>query len=93
MTFYKSFYDLDGNPAGKTKASSRFVQDDNMFSLQGISAGYQFTGDWLRKHLGMSSLECLINASDIFYVSTIKRERGLNYPFSRRCSFSLKMLF
>ena len=93
VTFYKSFYDLDGNPAGKTKASSRFVQDDNMFSLQGISASYQFTGDWLRKHLGMSSLECLINASDIFYVSTIKRERGLNYPFSRRCSFSLKMLF
>ena len=93
VTFYKSFYDLDGNPAGQTKASSRFVQDDNMFSLQGISASYRFTGNWIRKYLYMQSLECMVNASDIFYLSTIKRERGLNYPFSRRCSFSLKMLF
>lgn len=93
VTFYKSFYDLDGNPAGRTKASSRFVQDDNMFSLQGISTSYRFTGDWIRKYLHMQSMECMLNASDIFYISTIKRERGLTYPFSRRCSFSLKMLF
>lgn len=93
VTFYKSFYDLDGNPAGRTKASSRFVQDDNMFSLQGISTSYRFTGDWLHKYLHMQSMELMLNASDIFYISTIKRERGLSYPFSRRCSFALKLLF
>lgn len=93
ISFYKSFYDLEGKPAGATKASSRFVQNDNMFSLQGASAGYQFSGDWVRRHLGMESLEFTLNVSDLFYVSTIKRERGLNYPFSRRCSLALKLLF
>lgn len=93
LTFYKSFYDLEGNLAGTTKASSRFVQDDNMFSLQGASASYQFTGNWIEKHLHMSMLEFAVNVSDLFYVSTIKRERGLVYPFSRRCAFSLKLMF
>lgn len=93
VTFYKSFYDLDGNPAGRTKASSRFVQNDNMFSLQGASASYQFTGGWIQKNMGMQSLEFSVNVSDLFYLSTIKRERGLNYPFSRRCSCSVKLLF
>ena len=93
LTFYKSFYDLEGNLAGATKASSRFVQDDNMFSLQGASASYQFTGNWIEKNLHMSMLEFSVNVSDLFYVSTIKRERGLVYPFSRRCAFSLKLMF
>lgn len=93
VTFYKSFYDLDGNAAGRTRSSSRFVQDDNMFSLQGASVGYQLTGDWIRKHLGMQSLELMVNVSDLFYVSTIKRERGLNYPFSRKVSWTLNFLF
>lgn len=31
--------------------------------------------------------------TDVFRVSTVKAERGLEYPFARTCSFSLQATF
>ena len=73
--------------------SSRFVQDDNMFSLQNISLSYQWNSSWLQKNVGVQALTASANMSDVFYVSTIKRERGTNYPFARRLSFDLSIVF
>lgn len=93
IAFYKSFYDLEGNPAGETKASSRFVQNDNMFSLQSASLSYRFNGQWLKRTMGVQGMELSANVADLFYVSTIKRERGLSYPFSRQVFFNWRMTF
>jgi hypothetical protein len=33
------------------------------------------------------------NMADIFYISSVKRERGTNYPFSRQISFTVGLTF
>ena len=76
----------------RTKSSSRFVQDDNVFQLQTIALNYTNTSKWLRK-MKIESFNVAINASDIFYVSTIKRERGTNYPFARHMSMTFGFQF
>lgn len=75
-----------------TKSSSRFVQDDNVFQLQTVALNYTNTSKWLRK-MHIESFNVAINASDIFYVSTIKRERGTNYPFARHATISFGFQF
>lgn len=75
-----------------TKSSSRFVQDDNVFQLQTVALNYTNTSKWLRR-MKIESFNIAINASDIFYVSTIKRERGTNYPFARHVSMTFGFQF
>ena len=93
LSFYKSYYNMDGEEAEATRMSSRFVQDDNMLTLQSASLQYRWTSPWVKKHLRMESLNVGVNSSDLFYISTIKRERGTSYPFSRFLSFSLSANF
>ena len=93
LSFYKSYYTLDGNEAPSSRMSSRFVQDDNMFTLQSASLQYRWHSTWLKNNLRMESLNISVNTSDLFYVSTIKRERGTGYPFSRFFSFALSANF
>ena len=77
----------------RTLWSSRFVQDDNMFSLQSVSLSYRWNNHWLKKNLGMQSMTVGANLSDLFYISTIKRERGLEYPFARQMAFDVSIVF
>ena len=73
--------------------SSRFVQDDNMFSLQSVNLSYRWHNDWVRKHMRMQSIVFTANMNDVFYISTIKRERGTTYPFARQLSFDISFMF
>ena len=41
----------------------------------------------------MQSAALSADLSDLFYISTVKQERGLDYPYSRRFSFTLSMNF
>lgn len=34
-----------------------------------------------------------INMSDVFYLSSVKRERGTSYPFARRVGMTVSLLF
>lgn len=75
-----------------TGASSRFVQKDNMLQFSSLTLSYDFRSELLKKaHIGMCRLS--LTANDLFYVSTIRRERGLSYPYSRSVSFSLNISF
>ncbi|TCD03513.1 SusC/RagA family TonB-linked outer membrane protein [Pedobacter psychroterrae] len=77
----------------ETPISSRFVQTENMLSGESISFGYTFQSNgWLKK-LGLSSLRMNGYANDIFRFSTVRRERGIEYPFARSVSFSLNAGF
>lgn len=76
----------------RTKSSSRFVQDDNVFQLQSVALNYRNTGKWLQK-IHIQSFNIAVNASDIFYVSTIKRERGTTYPFARHATITFGLQF
>ena len=75
-----------------TYATSRFVQDDNTLTLQSLSLGYEFPTDVLRK-MFLRQLRFSFNMSDVFRISTIKRERGLAYPFARSFYFSVNVGF
>ena len=44
-------------------------------------------------HWGLSSAKVTFNMEDFFYWSTVKRERGLYYPYSRQFTFALNVAF
>lgn len=76
----------------RTRATSRFVMRDNAFELQSASLQYR----WNSKVLEKAKIEAInfsLNMSDIFYFSTVKQERGLDYPFARRVGLTIALLF
>ncbi|SEW52564.1 SusC/RagA family TonB-linked outer membrane protein [Chitinophaga arvensicola] len=76
-----------------TPMSSRFIQKENALSGESISFGYDFYGaPWLKK-AGMQGLRVTGYMNEIFRLSTIQRERGLDYPYARSVSFSLNATF
>jgi TonB-linked SusC/RagA family outer membrane protein len=81
MTFYKDIKD-----SGYTNPTSRFIQDYSYLELATINASYEFSST-LAEKVGMKRLKMLFYMSDAFRTSTVKTERGINYPFAR--SFSL----
>jgi len=77
----------------ETQISSRFIADENTFECKSISLGYETTSaSWL-KNLGLSSMNFRVYMNDIFRISTVKEERGLDYPFQRSISASLGLRF
>lgn len=75
-----------------TPMSSRFVADENTLSGESISITYETTAKWLRR-IGASSMTVGGYMNDIFYLSSVTNERGLDYPFARSISFSLGLRF
>ena len=47
----------------------------------------------IAKKFGMQALNVQANMNDIFRWSTVKAERGINYPFARTVSFSIGATF
>lgn len=86
-SFYKDIADRT-----VSNATSRFVQDYNYLEMSNLSLSYRLPHAWLKK-IGFSNVRIGLNTSDLFYVSTIKRERGLDYPFAREFTFSLNLNF
>jgi hypothetical protein len=77
-----------------TYATTRFVEDERTLSCQNVHLSYMFSRNpWLLRHLGVQTLTVSSDLSDLFYISTVKQERGLSYPYSRRFSFSLTLTF
>lgn len=76
-----------------TPMSSRFVEDNNMLVGESFSLGYETSEASFLKSIRASSITFRAYMNDIFYVSTIKNERGLDYPFARSVSFSAAVRF
>ena len=76
-----------------TRPTSRFVQDYNMLSFNSLTLGYEFDHTaWMKKaHIGMLRVE--LSGNDLFHLSTVRVERGLDYPYARSFSASLKASF
>ena len=69
--------------------TSRFVQRNNYLRMSSLSLSYEVPTNFIQKYgLKRMFLELLTN--DLFYLSTAKRERGLNYPYDRSFEFSLR---
>ncbi len=75
-----------------TPISSRFVLRENYIKAESISLGYDFDSQAVRK-LGLQSLRLQANTTDLFRFSSVKEERGIEYPFARSFSLSLSAMF
>lgn len=93
VTFFKGITrSVNGS---NTKASSRFVMDDNELALTTISLQYRFERRYqpfIRK-VGLSSASLGLYLEDIARFSSVKMERGIEYPFARQVSMSLNLVF
>ncbi len=76
-----------------TKPSSRFVQNENTLTLESASLGYDLRNKPWMQSARLSNLRVTGYVNEIFRISTVKRERGINYPFARTVSFSLSANF
>ncbi|MBV7532555.1 SusC/RagA family TonB-linked outer membrane protein [Chitinophaga sp. sic0106] len=73
--------------------SSRFIQKESTLSGESISISYDLNGAAWLKHAGLKGLRMTGYLNDIFRLSTIQRERGIDYPYARTLSFSLNASF
>jgi TonB-linked SusC/RagA family outer membrane protein len=83
---------LGQEAADPTKPTSRFVQKNNYIAGESANISYQFNNNWVSK-CGLSNLSVSAYTNDIFRIASIKNERGIDYPFARSVSFSLKANF
>lgn len=75
----------------RTQASDRFVMDRSELSLSSINASYDFYKHGFVKKMGLERIRCNFYMNDVFLLSSVRLERGLAYPFSRKFSFSLQL--
>ena len=75
-----------------TKASSRFIQDNNTLYCDAITLGYLFPRKLTTKWR-MSRFQCYFYINNPFVVSSVKQERGLDFPFARNYALSLQLGF
>lgn len=76
-----------------TKASSRFVMDNKWFEIQSISLQYRWASETLKKATRLQSVIFGVNMSDIWHFSSIKYERGVEYPFARNVKGTITLSF
>lgn len=89
IVFFKGARNLAGVAPATTYATSRFVQDENLLNCQSLSLYYRFSDSWNKK-IRLSNTRISLYTADLFYLSSIKRERGLSYPFSRSYTIQLQ---
>jgi len=74
-------------------ATSRFVQDENTFTCQNASLRYDAKAKKWLDAIGAQYLAITASTGELFYLSTVKRERGTGYPYTRQFLLSLSLMF
>ena len=75
-----------------TYGCDMFIHKNNIFNLNSINVRYNFPRKLIKK-LGMEMLSISTDLTDIFYFSTIHRERGTSYPYSINPNLSISCSF
>lgn len=96
LAYYRRFFWDEGEPVNVdvTNVSSRYLQEENGVYFESVNIGYDTDGrslNRLKKKLGLKSLSFNVNFNEFlkFQFTTIKMERGLDYPFARSVTFSI----
>lgn len=69
-----------------------FVFTENTFTFNNANISFDFPLSWIQK-FGMSRLSLGTSLSDIFYISNIKQERGTDYPYTIKPTFTFSCTF
>jgi TonB-linked SusC/RagA family outer membrane protein len=81
------------NETAQVMPSSRFVQNESTFTCQNMNLSYDVTNRAFLKRLRMQALQLSANTGELFYISTVRQERGLDYPYTRQVSFFVYATF
>jgi TonB-linked SusC/RagA family outer membrane protein len=93
LAYYRAIVNFQGKESPFiTYATSRFIQKNNFIAGESASIYYRFS-DKLNKTLRLQNTKVTLFSSDIFRVASIKRERGLDYPYARSFTFQLQTSF
>ena len=76
----------------KTEKSSRFVMDDNALTGESFNLGYEFPDRMIRR-LRISALNVQLTMTDMFRATSVKVERGIDYPFARSVTMAVGITF
>lgn len=72
--------------------TSRVIEDEYTLSMRSLSLAYDFAPEIYQK-LRLSRLRVEFMTNDLFHWSTVKQERGFDYPFARSFQFSISATF
>ena len=92
VMFTKFIEGGNANATSITKPTSRFIEDNNYIEMSTLNVSYDFNMGWMKK-VGLKRLKLLFYMNDVFRASTVKQERGIDYPFARNYSLSLQVTF
>ncbi|GGH22159.1 SusC/RagA family TonB-linked outer membrane protein [Sphingobacterium alkalisoli] len=76
----------------KTNPTSRFLQKKSDLTLASVNAYYDFKWKNISKYY-LKNLKVGVFVSEAFVLSTVRNERGTDYPFARTFSFTLQTAF
>ncbi len=82
--------DIDGNITNIH--SERFIEKENYLSISYITLGYEFTNKFIEK-VGFKRLNVSASMNEMARLSTVRQERGTEYPFARGFSFTISPTF
>lgn len=88
MALYKAITDRS-----TTLPTSRFVEDYNLFTLSSLSVYYDFRNCKFVKDSFLERLKVSAYTNDLFVISSVKTERGTDYPFARTFSLQVQLTF
>ena len=86
------FLGIPENVSDENRYSERFVERDNTFAITSIMLNYEFKPGYLRK-IGIKRLNLGIGVADIARFSSVKQERGTEYPFQRSFHITFRPTF
>lgn len=72
--------------------TDRYVQDENTLQCTNINISYTFPKKIL-KQLGLQNLSLNASLANLFYISTVRQERGTSYPYAIEPTFGLSCSF
>ena len=76
----------------RTEKSSRFVMDDNSLVGESFNIGYEFP-DRIARRMRLGAMNVQLTMTDVFRATSVRVERGIDYPFARTVTMSLGITF
>ncbi|MBR2064590.1 MAG: SusC/RagA family TonB-linked outer membrane protein [Bacteroidales bacterium] len=76
----------------KTEKSSRFVMDDNAVIGESFNIGYEFPDRIVRK-MNLGAMNIQLTMTDLFRATSVRVERGIDYPFAKSVTMALGITF
>ncbi|MDR0506407.1 MAG: SusC/RagA family TonB-linked outer membrane protein, partial [Dysgonamonadaceae bacterium] len=91
--FKRIFYYGSDTMDYMSAVSSRFIQKDSYLRGESIKLMWNFTGDKWMESTKLKDLTVSVSMADFFNLSTIRMERGIDYPFQRSVVANLSARF